>query len=75
MRTIDRINKLNRYRPYFWVAGIIGAIIFSRFIASDSFDNIVFPVYIQVAFAIISVVGMIAIVYLGYILGKKIDHN
>ena len=75
MRTIDKINKLNKYRPWFWLAGLAGAIILSRFVSKESFDSIEISANIQVAFAIISVLGMIALVYLGYVLGRKIDSH
>lgn len=75
MKLIDRINKLNKYRPYFWLAGLAGAIVVSRFVSKDSFANIEISYNIQLALGIISVCGMVVLVYLGYVLGRKIGNN
>jgi hypothetical protein len=69
----ERLMKnLNKYRHWFWLAGGIGALILSRFINSKTFDFIV-PQTIVIVLGVISVIGMIVLIMLGYILGRKLD--
>lgn len=75
MSIIQKMNKWNKHRVWFWVAGMIGAVIFSRFVSRSNIGQISIPLYMQIVLAIISVGCMGVLVWLGYILGKKIDNS
>jgi hypothetical protein len=68
------MKKLNKYRIWFWLVGIIGALVISRFFNSNTLSNIniVIPHFVEISLEIFSIVGMAFLVVLGFLLGRKL---
>lgn len=67
------MNKLNKYRYLLWVVGLIGAVALAMLFRTIKMPSLTIPMYVDIAMAILFGIGMLVLVVLGYIVGRKLE--